>query len=163
VRRVLHLLVDTSTWLDLGKRRGGQKWIVAIRQLVESEQLELLVPALVVDEYERNRARVEASMTASVAERFRLLRADLADYGSDDDAAEALSSLAFQAPLIGAMATRNFAEIAELLQRGRKLESTAAESQAVVQRALTKRAPFHRAKNSVADALRGGAGAAADR
>jgi hypothetical protein len=153
VRRVLHLLVDTSTWLDLGKRRGGQKWIVAMRQLVEWEQLELLVPALVVDEYERNRSRVEASMTASVAERFRLLKADFADYGSDDDAAEALSRLAFQTPLIGAMATRNFDDIAALLVQGRRLEATAAESQAVVQRALDKQAPFHRAKNSVADAL----------
>jgi len=118
VRWVLHLLLDTSTWLDLGKRRGGQKWVLALRQLVEWEQLELLVPALVVDEYERNRSRVEASMTASVAERFRLLKADFADYGSDDDAAEALSRLAFQTPLIGAMATRNFDDIAALLVQG---------------------------------------------
>jgi hypothetical protein len=92
-------------------------------------------------------------MTASIAERFRLLKADFADYGSDDGAAEALSSLAFQTPLIGAMAIRNFDDIARLLRQGRFLEATAVENQAVVQRALDKRAPFHRAKNSVADAL----------
>ena len=32
--RVLRLLVDTSTWLDLAKRRDGQKCIVAIRLIV---------------------------------------------------------------------------------------------------------------------------------
>ncbi|MGB9223425.1 hypothetical protein [Mycobacterium sp.] len=31
---VLHLLIDTSTWLDLAKRRDGQRVIVALRQLV---------------------------------------------------------------------------------------------------------------------------------
>jgi hypothetical protein len=81
------------------------------------------------------------------------LKADLADYGSDDDAAEALSRLAFQMPLIGAMATRNFEDIAGLRRQGRRLGTTAAESQAAVQRALDKRAPFHRTKGSVADAL----------
>ena len=41
---VLHLLVDTSTWLDLSKCRDGQRWIVAIRVLINQEQLELVVP-----------------------------------------------------------------------------------------------------------------------
>ena len=30
---VLHALVDTSTWLDLAKRRDGQKRIVSVRLL----------------------------------------------------------------------------------------------------------------------------------
>src|SRR6187200_3223854 len=55
--RVLRLLVDTSTWLDLAKRRDGQKWIVAIRLLVHQGEIELLVPSVVVDEFERNRER----------------------------------------------------------------------------------------------------------
>lgn len=151
---MLHLLVDTSTWLDLAKRRDGQKWIVALRLLVLWKRLELLVPWLVVDEFERNRPHVEASMTSSVAERFRLLRADLDEYGGDDaEAAAAVAALAHQVPLVGAMATRNFDDIADLLLKGRRLEPTDHERAAVVQRALDKLAPFHRAKNSVADAL----------
>ena len=81
---MLHLLVDTSTWLDLAKRRDGQKWIVAVRVLAHWGDLELLVPDVVLDEFERNRPRIEASMTASVTERFRLLRADLDQYGGED-------------------------------------------------------------------------------
>lgn len=152
---MLHLLVDTSTWLDLAKRRDGQKWIVAVRVLVRWGDLELLVPAVVLDEFERNRPRIEASMTASVTERFRLLRADLDQYGGEDrqEALELLEGLAHQVPLIGAMTTRNFDEIAELLRKGRTLEPNDDDRGRVVQRALDKRAPFHRSKNSVADAL----------
>jgi hypothetical protein len=117
---VLHLLVDTSTWLDLAKRRDGQKLIVAVRVFALHERLELLVPALVLDEFERNRPRIEQSMTANVAERFRLLKADLDAYGGEEQqgALDVLDGLSRQVPLIGAMTTRNFDEIGDLLRKG---------------------------------------------
>ncbi len=64
---MLHLFVDTSTWLDLAKRRDGQRWIVALRVLVEQRGLRLLVPDVVIAEFERNRVRVETTMTTAVA------------------------------------------------------------------------------------------------
>jgi PIN domain len=152
---MLHLLIDTSTWLDLAKRRDGQKWIVALRVLIHHGHLELLVPTVVVDEFQRNRPRIEQAMRAGVAERFRLLRQDLATYGSDgdEDARYAIDALAYQVPLIGAMTTRNFDDIGDLLERGRRLEPNEADRAAVVRRGLEKLAPFHRSRNSVADAL----------
>lgn len=152
---MLHLLVDTSVWLDLAKRRDGQKWIVAVRLLALHRDVELLVPSLVLDEFDRNRAGIEQSMTSSVSERFRLLRKDLDDYGSADqeDTLELLARLAHQVPLIGAMTTRNFDDIADLLRSGRQIEPTDVERGRVVQRGLDKQVPFHRRKNSVADAL----------
>lgn len=152
---MLHLLVDTSTWLDLSKRRDGQRWIVALRVLVLQEQVELLVPSLVIEEYERNRQRVEASMTTSVAQRFKLIRQDLDDFGGADteQALKIVDDLTRHAPLIGAMTTRNFDEVLELLRGGRVLEATDSEHQAVVSRGLAKQAPFHRSHNSVADGL----------
>jgi hypothetical protein len=152
---VLYLLVDTSAWLDVARRRDGQKWIVPIRVLCHQGQLELLVPAVVVDEYERNRARIEAAMTASVNERFRLLRQDLSEYGGAGSATsvELIRGLQHQVPLISAMTTRNFDEIAELLARGRRLVPSPEEYQQVVERGLEKRAPLHLDRNNVADAL----------
>ncbi|MGH4015248.1 MAG: hypothetical protein ACRDSL_15260 [Pseudonocardiaceae bacterium] len=52
---MLHLLVDTSVWLDLARRRDGQKLIHAIGQVVLDGDVELVVPALILDEFERNR------------------------------------------------------------------------------------------------------------
>lgn len=152
---VLRLLVDTSVWLDLARRRDGQKWIVPIRLLVHQKRLDLLVPSVLVEEFGRNRKRIEDSMSMSVAERFRLLRRNIVDFGGEDRT-EALSwvdALAHQVPLIGAMTTRNFGELLELLEQAPKLVPGPDEHAAVVKRGLEKRAPLHRQKNSVADAL----------
>lgn len=155
VQFMLRLLVDTSVWLDLVKRRDGQRWIVPIRALTFGHDLELLVPPVLLEELTRNRERIEAAMSTNVAERFRLLRRDIVDYaGADSD--EALSwidTLAHQVPMIGAMATRNFEDILDLLQKGRSLHPSSTEYARVVQRGLDKAAPLHRQKNSVADAL----------
>lgn len=152
---MLHLLVDTSTWLDLSKRRDGQRWIVALRVLAHQGKVELLVPSLVIDEFERNRERIESSMTASVAQRFKLIRQDLDDYGgaAQAEALSVIEDLARHAPLIGAMTTRNFDEVLELLRAGRVVEPTEDVRGRVVDLGLQKKAPFHRSRNSVADAL----------
>lgn len=152
---MLHLLVDTSTWLDLSKRRDGQRWIVALRVLIHQREVELLVPEVVIEEFERNRERIESSMTASVAQRFKLIKQDLDDYGGADtqQALEVIADLARDVPLIGAMITRNFDDVLELLRAGRRVEPTDIERRAVVDRGLRKRAPLHRSRNSVADAL----------
>jgi hypothetical protein len=152
---MLHLLVDTSTWLDMSKRRDGQRWIVALRVLIHQGEVELLVPPLVIDEFERNRERVATSMTASVAQRFKLIKQDLDEYGGEDNqqSLDLIEDLARDVPLIGAMTTRNFDDIIELLGAGRAIEPTDANSRAVVERGLAKRAPFHRSRNSLADAL----------
>lgn len=152
---MLHLLIDTSTWLDLSKRRDGQRWIAALRVLVHQGEVELIVPSLVIDEFERNRERIETSMTTSVAQRFKLIRQDLDDYGGtgNEHALKVIEDLARHAPLIGAMTTRNFDDILELLRAGQVVEPTAVTRSAVIERGLAKQAPFHRSRNSVADAL----------
>ena len=123
-----------------------------LRLLRFQGKLELLVPSLVVEEFERNRPRAEAAVTANVLERFRLLRRDLHEYGGDDSH-EWLEEMSHQIPLVSAMTLQNFSEIAELLSGGHRVEPTELEYERVVQRGLEKKAPFHREKNSVADAL----------
>lgn len=152
---MLHLLVDTSSWLDLSKRRDGQRWIAALRVLAHQGLVELLVPQVVVEEFERNRDRIETSMTSSIAQRFKLIKQDLDDYGGmeNEQAQRVIEDLARHVPLIGAMTTRNFSEVLELLRAGRVMEPTDEIRHAVVERGLSKQAPFHRSRNSVADAL----------
>jgi hypothetical protein len=114
------------------------------------------VPQIIIDEFERNRPRVEASMTSDVTQRFKLIRRDLVAYGAEGDshALEMLDQLAHQVPLIGAMTGRNFNEIREiLLHASTRLTPTTEDHERVVQRALLNTAPFHRNRNSVADAL----------
>lgn len=152
---MLHLLVDTSTWLDLCKLRNGQRWIVALRVFSYQGQVELIVPNLVVEEFQRNRERIEKDMTASISGRFKQIKRDLDDYGgtAQEQALKVIEDLARHVPLISAMTTRNFNDVLELLRRGRAIEPTDDHRRRVVERGLAKQAPFHRARNSVADAL----------
>ncbi len=110
---MLHLLIDTSVWLDLAKRRDGQKLIHALGQVILDGDVELLVPALVIEEFGRNRGRIEQTMTTSVADRFKLLQKDLETLSGDwhRPGFDAINALAYEMPLIGAMATRNFRDI----------------------------------------------------
>lgn len=129
--------------------------MVALRVLAHQGEVEILAPELVIEEFERNRERIETSMTASVAQRFKLINQDLDDYGGANlqHAAEVIADLAHDLPLIGAMTTRNFDEVLQLLRNGRRVEATDAEHSAVVRRGTIKRAALHRSRNSVADAL----------
>jgi hypothetical protein len=149
---VLRLLIDTSVWLDMAKHRDGQKLIVPLRVLYFQKRLRLAVPALVIDEFERNRPRVEASVTASVTERVRLLKQDLSEYGGEDRS-RWLEEMTHRLPLLSALSLQNFKEIRELLGHPTSLKPTGRQQAAAVERALTKKAPFHLSKNSVADAL----------
>jgi hypothetical protein len=152
---VLNLLVDTSTCLDLAQRRDGQRWIVTLRVLIHQKKVQLLVPPVVIEEFDRNETRVQAAMTSTIASRFKQIRQDLVTYGSDDDAhaVEVIEDLGRHLPLVGAMATRNFREIRELLVAGRTAQPSEAEMNRVVERGLRKAAPFHSGKNSTADAV----------
>jgi hypothetical protein len=153
---MLRLLVDTSTWLDLAKDVQGQSMIVTLRGLMREERIDLLVPRIVVQEFARNRARVEAEMTRSTAAQLRRARQAIEEHGRSDrrqTALDELDDVAFREPLIQKMATRNFDDVADLLSHGSLVEPTVEDQCRAVNRALAKQAPFHRDKNSVADAL----------
>ncbi len=149
---MIRLLLDTSVWLDIAKQRDGQRLVVPLRAFAAQGRLELLVPRVVIDEFTRNRPRVEASVTAAVASRFRDLRRDLHEYG-DGSRQDWLEEMTYHIPIVSAAALQNFREIDELLRRGPILEPGHAEHERTIRRGLHKLAPLHRNRNSVADAL----------
>jgi hypothetical protein len=115
-------------------------------------KLELLVPSLVIDEFERNRPRAETAVTASVLDRFRQLRNDLHEFGGDERR-EWLEEMSHQIPMVSSGTLQNFAEISDLLQGGRRLDPSNLEIEGALKRGIDKAAPFHLNKNSAADAL----------
>jgi len=138
---MLHLLIDTSVWLDLAERRDGQRWIVPLPVLLFQKKLELMVPALVIDEFDRNRPRREDALTKSVVDRLRQFRRDLRSFVGERDELGLLDQLQQHVPLVNTTAPQNFGEIAELLRAGTTLVPTDFEYGNVVQRGLGKKAP----------------------
>ncbi len=150
---MLRLLVDTSVWLDLATRQDGQKWIVPLRLLKLHNKLELLIPELVVDEFERNRPRLEAAVTTSVLDRLRQLRRDLRQFAGQQNEHVWLEEISQHIPLVNAITPHNFREIRKLLESGVSLTPADQEYIKAAQRGISKKAPFSTDKNSVADAL----------
>jgi hypothetical protein len=98
-------------------------------------------------------------MTSIVVESFRLIRQDVARYGSDDAVEDILADFVFEQLAhklrpIDAMTTRNFYDIRELLDGGTRVIPSPTDQERVVGRGLANTGPFHRPRNSVADARR---------
>ncbi|WP_280909601.1 PIN domain-containing protein [Streptomyces sp. SAI-149] len=149
---MLRLLIDTSVWLDIAKRRDGQKIIVPLRVLFFQKKLDILAPSLILDEFERNRPRAEESVSTSIRDRFKAIRQDLQEYG-EDRGGEWIDEMVHLIPHISARSLQNFSEISTLLQSATRVDPDQSHYEAVVRRGLDKRAPLHLNKNSVADAL----------
>ena len=81
---VLRLLIDTSTWLDLAKSRDGRRLVRPLQRFVEDGHIELLVPQVVLDEFDRNRDSVKKTMTTSLTERIKAFRKELTAYAEMD-------------------------------------------------------------------------------
>lgn len=145
---MLRVLIDTSVWLDLAVRRDGQIWIVPLRGLIAQGKLELLVPVVVVDEFERNRPRLEAALTTGVIDRLNQLRKDLREFAGDKYEGPLLEEIRQLIPLVNAMTPQNFQEIVAFLGDGRTITPTEVEYANVVRRGLDKTAPFHSIKGS---------------
>jgi len=153
---MLRLLVDTSVWLDTAKDIHGERLIATVRTLVHERQVELLVPDVVAEEYDRNRGQVVASLSASTRAHLRTVRAALVEHGRserNDELIEELDEVAVRGPLIEPLVVNRFTEVRDLLKAGRTVAPGHEAVQRVVRRGLAKKAPFHNAKNSVADAV----------
>lgn len=152
----VHMLIDTCVWLDLAKQSDGGKVVSILNELSGQGKIEILVPAIVITEFERNRDRVQAAMTRNISSRFSEVRRAISEYGRGVNKRKVLDELddfTHQAPLVSQLAAQSFDAILALLKSTTLISPTAKMKDTVIENALAKRAPFHREKNSVADAL----------
>lgn len=150
------LLIDTSVWLDLSKEGPGQPLLSALEQLVQSGEVELIVPQIVVDEFRRNKKRViedaKRSMTATV-KRARALVHQLGPARRKTSALRTLDEIEVRVPTLSETATSSVRRIERLLAKFPAIASSDVLALRAARRAIEGRAPFHSSRNSMADAL----------
>jgi predicted nucleic acid-binding protein len=152
----LKLLVDTCVWLDLATDYREQPVIGALEDLIKSGDIELVVPEIVLDEFDRNKQRVIEAAQRSLQSHFRLVREAVNRFADDANKAETLKALNEVDHKIGMKAEAvndSIDRIRKLLKSTRALSTTAHIKQRVTERALAKKAPYHRERNSVGDAI----------
>lgn len=153
---MFQLLIDTCVWLDIAKDRKQQSLLTALERLLEHKKIELLVPPIVVDEFKRHKARIVQEATKSMSSTLRRARYLVGEFGKGAKARrviEEIDNIDYLVPSLGDTAVNSVVRIEALFKTARTLQVSDVLKLRAAQRALEKKAPFHREKNSIADAV----------
>lgn len=154
---MFNMLVDTCVWLDVAKDPKQHPVIGVVEQMVREKMIGLLVPRLVLDEFRRNRQRIEKESVRSLSTHFKLVREAVDKAGGSKRQTKVvlahLDDVNHKIPIVGGAAVQALDRIEKLLAAASPIEASDAVRLRAAQRAIDRKAPFHRDKNSIADAL----------
>lgn len=147
---MFRVLVDTCVWLDLAKDHRQRSLLAVLEELVRQREVALIVPRTVCDEFARNKARVVEESTRSLSGVLKRVK-DVVDRFGDARrkriVLEQLNDVDHRLPILGESTIDSIARIEKLLATSPIIETT----DAVKLRAA--RAPFHRQRNGIDDAV----------
>jgi hypothetical protein len=149
------VLIDTCVWLELGQDYLQEPVIAALEELVSADDVVLVVPELVIEEFDRRKDRVLEAARRSLRSHFRQVKEAVNRFGGDAkiETLKALSEVDHSIVLNGDAVITSMDRVEKLLKSVPSLPASALVKQRVTERGLSRRAPFHREKNSVADAV----------
>lgn len=116
----------------------------------------LILPEIVLEEFARNKARVLDGSKQSVATHLKRAKEFVTQFGEGkgkEAALNQLTDLSFRLPHFGEAAAETVERIEKLLNRFESVSATDEILLRAANRGLRRLAPFHRQKNSLADAL----------
>jgi hypothetical protein len=153
---VFKLLIDTCVWLDLAKDHQQKALLGALEELVRHGSVSLVLPRTVVDEFARNKGKIVEEGRHSLSSTLKRVR-DVADKIGDRArkrvVLQYLSDMDHKLPSLGESAVEGIGRIERLFGTAPIIETSDAIKLRATQRAIEGRAPFHRQKNSINDAI----------
>jgi predicted nucleic acid-binding protein len=81
---MLRILIDTSVWLDLARDHRQQTTLSVLEELIHLNEVSLIVPAVVVDEFTRNKARVVNESGRSLSSVFKRVKDAVDRFGDPE-------------------------------------------------------------------------------
>jgi hypothetical protein len=154
---MFRILVDTSVWLDLAKDPRQVPVVGVVEEMVRQKLIERIVPRVVLDEFGLNRERIANESAKSVSTHIRVVKDAVGRVGGDKRRMRAvishLDDVNHKIPIVGGAATAALDRIEKLLAASASLQPSDSVKLRAAQRAIEKKAPFHRGKNSMADAV----------
>ncbi|MFG0408078.1 PIN domain-containing protein [Pseudomonas sp. FYR_11] len=152
----LHLLIDTSVWLDLTKDHRHLPLLDALVAMVEAEEAVLVMPQIILEEFERNRDRVMAASRASLSSHFKRVREAILQFAPEEGRDATLRQLneVDHRVATGGEAVNEAVELIEgLFGKCRSIPVSDKIKVRAADRAISKIAPFHRQMNGIGDAI----------
>lgn len=150
-----YMMLDTCVLLDIATRKADLPIVSALEELVSVGSLRLVVPDLVVTEFERNKDDVAEKTRRRLSQEFKQVRGVVEEFGGNNKtyAIEVLNEVGSRLPLLSEANYATISRVERLIETSLKVQTTDAAKLAAVARGLDKRAPFHISKNSTADAI----------
>jgi hypothetical protein len=153
---VLHILVDTCVWLDMAKDYRHQPTLAALEQMIEGGKVTLVLPKQSVDEFARNKDRIVRESGKSLSSTFKRVKEAVSQFGKAEGREETLANLDdvdHSITILGEAVHESIQRIEKLFAAASLVETDDAVKLRAAQRAVDKRAPFHKDKNSIGDAI----------
>ncbi len=151
-----NLLVDTCVWLDVAKNHEQHSLLNVIEELCEAGTLTLIVPTVVIAEFQKHKQRLIKESGQSVVSNLKRAQEVILKHGRKGQAkslTRLLSNVDFQTPIVVAASQDAVKRIEKLFGRGLIVEATDKIKLAAAQRGIDSKAPFHKTKNSMNDAI----------
>ena len=155
---MFHLLIDTSVWLDLAQDPKQAPLIDSLEAMIKHKLIELIVPRIVLNEFEKNRGRVAERAKKGLSSQIQQVKDAIQKSESDgkkkDKILEYLDNVGHKIPLVGGMTSSTLDRIEKLLKSITAVETNDGMKLRASDRALNRQAPCHHEnKNSMADAV----------
>lgn len=155
---MFNLLIDTSVWLDMAANPKLTPMLSLLRELIKEGTVKLLVPRLVVAEFQKNRERVAKASTKSLSSHFQQVKDAIRKVDGNarqkDKVITYLTDLNHRIPFVGSATEGVLDEIEAVLNAGSLIEASDDVRLRAADRALERKAPCHHDnKNSMADAV----------
>jgi PIN domain len=153
---MLQLLIDTCVWLDIAKDYRHQQTLKALEELIEAGNLIIVLPAQAVDEFARNKERIIRDSGQSLSSTFKRVKEAVRQFGHDEGKTNALAmldDLDHRITILREAVNDSIARIEAIFARSQVIRTSDAVKLRAAQRAIDKKAPFHKDKNSIGDAV----------
>jgi hypothetical protein len=154
---MFRMLIDTCVWLDLAKDPRQHPVLGVVEQMVRQKLIALIVPTVVLDEFQRNRDRIAKDSTKSLSTHFKLVKEAVGKAGGDKRRTKVilahLDDVDHKIPIVGGAAASVLDRIEKLLTAEPAIASSPTVKLKAADRAINRKAPCHHDKNSMADAL----------
>ena len=150
------ILIDTCVWLDLAKDPNQQPLLDILEELIDEKKVSLIVPRTIVTEFHRNKDRIIKESGQSLSGTFKRVKEAVGKFSDPKKRKkilEHLDDIDHKIPLLGEAATESVTRITKLLSKSTIIEATPDIKLKAAQRAIDKKAPFHRQRNSIEDAI----------
>jgi hypothetical protein len=151
-----NLLIDTCVWLDLARDYQQQAILSALEELIRQGSIALILPRTVVDEFARNKERVIEESSRSLSSTLKRIKEAVEKFGDPrkkNDVLRQLNDVDHRLPTLGEAAVDTVGRIEKLFAHTPVIEISDAVKLRAAQRAIDKRAPFHRQRNGIDDAI----------